>query len=92
MHGFITWLNIIFAKRRGDTEVTDLAQLKKAKETLIACLMLKAEQHDWRGVADIANDLREVELQIYHVKGQTPARFGGLSPAPRETDCRMERL
>ena len=32
-------------------------------EVMIAYLMLKVKQHDWHGVADAANDIREMEAR-----------------------------
>jgi len=43
----------------------------KQREILIEYLLMKVEQEDWHGVADAANDLRELDSFL---KGQENAK------------------
>jgi hypothetical protein len=38
------------------------------KEILITYMLLKVELQDWHGVADVANDIRELEAQYPNLK------------------------
>jgi hypothetical protein len=40
----------------------DMSQVSET-EVMIAYLMLKVRQRDWHGVADAANDIREMEAR-----------------------------
>ncbi len=38
------------------------------KEILVTYMLLKVELEDWHGVADVANDIRELEARYPHLK------------------------
>ena len=41
---------------------------EKKKQILITYMLLKIELEDWHGVADVANDIRELEARFPHLK------------------------
>jgi hypothetical protein len=40
----------------------------RKKEILVQYMLLKVELEDWHGVADVANDIRELEARFPHLK------------------------
>lgn len=50
------------------TKMTPIQKLESFKARLIEYLKLKVEQHDFHGVSDAANDIREVEAKIAVLK------------------------
>jgi len=41
---------------------------QKKKDVLVAYMLLKVELEDWHGVADVANDIRELEARYPNLK------------------------
>lgn len=41
---------------------------ERKKEVLVTYMRLKIELEDWHGVADVANDIRELEARFPHLK------------------------
>lgn len=42
----------------------EIAKLQRAKVVLIDYLKQKADDEDWHGVSDAANDLRDIESEL----------------------------
>lgn len=51
------------------TKRTEIAKLYLQRQELISYLRMKADQQDWHGVSDAANDLRVLDAQITERKG-----------------------
>lgn len=44
--------------------------IEQQRDILIRYLYVKAEQRDWHGVSDAANDLRELEAENPELRGK----------------------